>query len=303
METTGTTKQRGKALVALAAAAFSLASAAPAAAQYGWPVKPFHRQHPVRAYFGDPRIGNDHGYVAHTLHFGIDIYAANGTPVYATISGRISIHPLHSDTVLVQSGSMTLEYWHVVPAVRSGYAVAYKTIIGHVEKPWAHVHFSERYGSTYVNPLRAGALTPYRDTTKPTVDSIRIQVDQIVANAHDTTPLPVPAPWNDKPVTPALVEWRLLGSDVAARGWQVAADFRDALPGVGFSSVYASNTTQNHAATVGVYTYVLAHGWSPAGLRAGRYVLQVRVADTDGNAAVRSLRFIVRGGVARPSHT
>jgi hypothetical protein len=48
---------------------------------------------------------------------------------------------------------------------------------------------------------------------------------------------------------------------------------------------------------------VLAHGWSPAGLRAGRYVLQVRVADTDGNAAVRSLRFIVRGGVARPSHT
>jgi hypothetical protein len=303
METTTRIRTRGNALVALAAAAFALATAAPAAAQYGWPVKPFHRQHPVRAYFGDPRIGNDHGYVAHTLHFGIDIYAPNGTPVYATISGRISIHPLHSDTVLVQSGGMTLEYWHVVPAVRSGYAVAYRTIIGHVEKPWAHVHFSERYGSTYVNPLRAGALTPYRDTTKPTVDSIRIAHGDVVANAHDTTPLAVPAPWNDKPVAPALVEWRLLGSDVSARGWRVTADFRDALPRVAFSSVYAPDTTQNHASTVGVYTYVLAQGWSPAALPAGRYVLQVRIVDTAGNAAVRSLRFIVRGKVARPSHT
>jgi len=304
METTTRIQQRGKGLVALAAAAVALATAGPAAAQYGWPVKPFHQQHPVRAYFGDPRIGvGPGGVVTHTLHFGIDIAAPNGTPVYATVSGRVSIHPLHSDAVLVQSGDLTLEYWHVVPAVRSGYAVAYRTVIGHVEKPWAHVHFSERHGSTYVNPLRAGALVPYRDRTKPTVAAIRLQRTQVVVDAYDTTPLPVPAPWNDLPVAPALVEWRLLGHDVAARGWTTADDFRDALPRVDFSSVYASNTTQNHASKQGVYSFVLIHGWSPSQLAAGRYVLQVRVADTAGNSTVRSLAFTIRGGAAHPSHT
>jgi hypothetical protein len=296
------TSHRGKALVAFAAAAATFATAAPAFAGYGWPVKPFDRQHPVRAYFGDPRIGVDGGRISRSLHFGIDISAPNGTPVYATISGRISIHPLHSDTVLVQSGDTTLEYWHVVPAVRSGYAVAYRTVIGHVEKPWAHVHFAERHGSTYVNPLRPGALEPYSDTTKPTVAAIRIERGDVVADAFDTTPLPVPAPWNGLPVAPALVEWRLLGRDAAARGWVVAADFRDALPRVDFASVYASGSTQNHVREPGSYRFVLVHGWSASKLSAGRYVLQVRVADTAGNSTVRSLRFTVGGGVARPSH-
>ena len=36
--------------------AAAAASTSPGPA-YGWPVKPFHRQHPVRGFFGDPRIG------------------------------------------------------------------------------------------------------------------------------------------------------------------------------------------------------------------------------------------------------
>ncbi len=36
---------------------------------YGWPVKPFHRQHPVRGYFGDPRVGLDpDGTIHRTFH-------------------------------------------------------------------------------------------------------------------------------------------------------------------------------------------------------------------------------------------
>src|SRR5580765_2425787 len=47
---------------------------------YNWPVKPFGRQHPVRGFLNDPRIG---GHGSRAFHFGIDVAAADGTPVYA----------------------------------------------------------------------------------------------------------------------------------------------------------------------------------------------------------------------------
>src|SRR4029079_10771235 len=52
----------------------------PVAPKYGWPVTPCDRQHPVRAFLNDPRIGH-HG--SHAFHFGIDISAPDGTRVYA----------------------------------------------------------------------------------------------------------------------------------------------------------------------------------------------------------------------------
>jgi hypothetical protein len=42
-------------------------------------LEPFDRAHPVRGYFNDPRISGK----SRAFHFGIDIAAANGTPVYA----------------------------------------------------------------------------------------------------------------------------------------------------------------------------------------------------------------------------
>jgi hypothetical protein len=286
------TTARRALLVSLVVAA-ALAGA-PSALAYGWPIKPFDRQHAVRAYFGDPRIGSDgHGGISHSLHFGIDISAPNGTSVYSISSGRISLHPLHpTDVVLVQSGGVTYEYWHVVPAVHSGYAVAYKTIVGRIEAPWAHVHFAERRGSTYVNPLRPGALAPYRDSTTPVVSSVRVTPDRaggvdLEAEAFDTTPVAVAAPWNDKPVTPALVEWRLYRKGSAASAWSTAADFRDTLPRCSFDAVYDSGTSQNHASTDGDYRFVLARNWRGT----GTYVLQVRVSDTAGNSATKSAIF------------
>ena len=147
------------------------AVAAPSA--YGWPVKPFNRQHPVRGFFGDPRISN-HGR-SRQFHFGIDISAPNGTPVYATLSGTISIHALHSTMVLIAGANgVEFSYWHVVPTVRSGQrAVAYKTLIGYIEEPYGHVHFSESSNRRYLNPLRPGALGPYSDNTRPRVTSVR----------------------------------------------------------------------------------------------------------------------------------
>jgi hypothetical protein len=280
----------------------ALATSSPAAGGYGWPVKPFHRQHAVRGYFGDPRIGADgRGGTSRSLHFGIDISAPNGTSVFATISGRISRHPLHpKDVLLVSSGNVTFEYWHIVPVVDSGYAVAYRTLIGRVEAPWLHVHFSERHGSTYLNPLRPGGLTPYGDTTRPVVRDLGLErhgarVD-LVAEVYDTTPLPVPKPWNDKPVTPALVEYRVRGPHLTGR-WTVASDFRGALPARSFDAVYTSATSQNHAPSCGRYRFVLARGWQAA---PGSYLLDVRVCDTAGNAGTRSVTLQVGSELDEP---
>src|ERR1043165_2570356 len=55
---------------------------------YGWPVKPFDRQHPVRANLDDPR--NGHG-DAKSFHFGVDISAPNGSPVYAVAPGKVFV--------------------------------------------------------------------------------------------------------------------------------------------------------------------------------------------------------------------
>jgi hypothetical protein len=297
-------------IAVVAVAAVALATASPAAASYGWPVKPFHQQHPVRAYFGDPRIAGS----SHTVHFGIDISAPNGTAVYATLDGIASRHPLHPEDVVVVTGAggVAFEYWHVVPAVPAGArVVAYRTVIGHIEAPWAHVHFSERHGSTYVNPLRPGALGPYRDTTRPTIHAITFERDgsplgthvsgtlDIVVEAWDETPLPVPAPWANKPVAPAFIEYRLEGERglLASTGWRTAVDFRDALPTSLFPSIYARWTRQNRPgesfSRSGRYRYYLAHGLDTRSLPNGTYRVVVEARDTAGNRRTAERAFTV----------
>jgi len=54
---------------------------------YPWPLKPFDRSHPVRGYFNDPRISG----TSRAFHFGIDISAPNGTPVYAVRRGVVHL--------------------------------------------------------------------------------------------------------------------------------------------------------------------------------------------------------------------
>jgi hypothetical protein len=269
---------------------------------YGWPLKPFGRQHPVRGHFGDPRInGRDeaHG----RLHFGIDIVSENGTPVYATISGIASIHPLHRDTAVVRSsGAITHEYWHVIPSIQPGQRViAFHTVVGRIEAPWRHVHFAELVCGCYVNPLRPGAVTPYSDTTHPAVDSVSFERDgtavgprlsgslDLVAEAWDEVPLAVPLPWNAKPVAPAIVRWRLQGRRATGcDGWRTAVDFSGRLPG-SYRAVYARGTRQNHPWRLrgsGRYRFVLARAFDTRLLEDGRYRVQVEVEDTRGNRAV-----------------
>jgi hypothetical protein len=301
----------GAVLATALATSMSIAAQAPAARSaadrpaYGWPVKPFDRQHPVRGFFGDPRIGlGSDGTAVRQFHFGVDVSAPNGTPVYATLSGRVSIHPEHDDVVFIDGpDGAEFSYWHIVPSVRSGdAAVAYKTMIGHVEIPWAHVHFSEMRNGVYLNPLRPGAMGPYSDPTKPTVPAVELQRSSdaapvaranasgsfdIVAEVADTTPLPVPPPWGDLPVMPALVQWRIVGAAGAVTDWKTAVDFRQTIPSASeFSSVYAVWTRQNHANHPGRYRIYLAHAWNSAAVQPGTYRVEVSASDTRNNTTV-----------------
>jgi hypothetical protein len=258
---------------------------------YAWPVKPFRAQHPVRGFFGDPRISN-HGH-SRQFHFGIDISAPNGTPVYATMTGTARIHALHSTTIeIVGRNDVEFSYWHVVPVVRSGqHVTAYQTVIGHVEEPYGHVHFSEMHGDRYVNPLRPGALGPFSDETRPGVRSAVVdRAGALVVEAYDETPVAVPRPWHDLPVMPALVRGRIHDAQGRSiQGWTTLVDFRSTIPSASvFDEVWADGVMQNHVRAPGRYRLVLARDLPP-----GRYVIEVAVRDTRGNAGRARFRLAV----------
>jgi hypothetical protein len=271
--------------------------AAPAGARaYGWPLKPFDRQHVVRGGFDDPRehVGLD-GSSSAGFHFGIDVQAADGTAVYAVAPGRARVHGL---TVAVAgSGGREFSYWHVVPAVATGRLVRRHQLVGHVAAGWGHVHLAERLGRRYVNPLRPGALEPYVDRTAPRVDAIVLErhgprID-LVADAYDRPPLAVGAgPWRGARLAPALVRWRL-----GSAPWRIAADSRRSLyPAAAYRRVYAPGTRQNHPGRPGCYRFWLARSLDTRRLADGRYRVDVEALDTSGNVGRRSVAFTVASG-------
>jgi hypothetical protein len=279
-------------ILVLVAVTVAMTTVPTAARAYGWPVKPFFAQHPVRGFFGDPRIGNGG---QRQFHFGVDVSAPNGTPVYATITGRVWL--INAEAVGVSAGGgRSFEYWHLRPAVRAGqYVTAYRTIVGHIEKPSAHVHFSETRSGRYVNPLRPSAMRPFLDRTRPTIERVRAERDgEVVADVRDATPVAVAPPWANLPVMPALVRWRLLGR--TAGRWTTAADFRWTIPSAGaFFSVYELATTQNHVRRPGLYRVRLARG---VRLRRGLRI-QILVADISGNCTLATFPLDRPGPVRR----
>jgi hypothetical protein len=292
MNTTPTALRR----LALLTAVVAGLAAPPAASAYGWPVKPFHEQHPVRAFFGDPRIGT----TSRSLHFGIDVVAPNGAPVYATQDGRVWIEPGHNRSVVVRGDTgRNFSYWHVVPVVHTGDRVsAYRSVIGHVERPWAHVHFAEVRDHCYLNPLRPGAMAPFVDRTRPEVGPLTAEragkpiaisklsgLVTLVADVRDWMPVAAPAPWTGKPVMPALDRWRMVGARGRAGRWHTALDLRDRLPDCGYAGVFAKWTRQNKPWRSGRYRIYLSRGLDTRRYADGAYPVEVQAVDTAGNVA------------------
>jgi len=172
---------------------------------YGWPIKPFNRQHPVRANLNDPRNGDGD---AKGFHFGIDVSAPNGTAVYAIEAGQVFLTRGRM-AVAVKGTTRTFGYWHIMPAVRNHQIVRVHQLLGYIcnnDGGNEHVHLAERRGNEYLNPLRPGGIGPYVDRTPPAVASVEFfhrgrevasdalsgRVD-IVVEALDTPSLRVPS--------------------------------------------------------------------------------------------------------------
>jgi Peptidase family M23 len=293
---------------------------------YGYPVKPFDREHLVRANLGDPRVQFHgppttdtllHGDGSFSFHQGVDIAATPGTAVYPVADGTVSL--VSSEWIRVTSGGgRAFEYWHIGPLVRNGQQVtARQTLLGRVRPSFNHVHLTEYEGGHVVNPLVPGRLTPYHDSTRPVVRAITFrQTDagadvlpnfvrgrvEIVASAEDTPTAAGSHAWY-APVTPALVTWkisRINGRVVVPQ--QVTFDVRTTVrPNSSFWRIYARGTFQNQSVFGNHYSYLergqylfkLAPQFDTRTLRDGVYDLLVKASDIRGNTGSQTLRFTV----------
>ena len=221
--------------------------------------------------------------------------------------------------VRVDSGSgQAFEYWHIRARVSAGDSVeAYRTVLGHVMRPSAHVHLTELQNGRPVNPLAAGHLAPYRDDTTPRVTAIAFRHTEteanvlpnfvrgrvsLIAGAEDDPTIDAPAAWRGLPNAPALLTWeiRTLTGKVAVPR-QIAADFRARIPSDSqFWRVYARGTYQNMAVFGRHYSYGQRGSYlfrltptplNTRRLRNGPYDLVVTATDIRGNQSSAKQRF------------
>lgn len=303
-------------------------AAAAADEAYPWPLRPFHQQHAVRGFFGDPRNrvssvdqplkpGSPGSF---TFHNGVDIYATPNQEVFPVVSGRATVANAQEVVVRTRDGR-TFQYWHVLPRVRSGsWVIASKTVLGTAIPRRGHLHLTEIRGRCAVNPLAPGHMEPYTNATRPEVvalnaigrggvllDPTRVAGQfELVVQAQDLPPIPVPPPWENLPVTPSTVRWRLSAADGSVLvPWTFAADFAVTVPpNRDYWKVYAPGTHENFVGRLrsqpqlpGTYGFRL----TPPGSRLapGRYTATVEVATTGGNRSRRRLSFrVVAGGLA-----
>lgn len=285
---------------------------------YGWPVRPFDRQHPVRGSFGDPRTvfrgtptarGLLTSAGAFSYHQGIDVCAPDGTAVYPVRSGVVRI--VTADWVEVDSDNgCAFQYWHIKAAVRVGdHVQAQQSVLGHILKASKHVHLTELKDGRAVNPLAPGHIGPYVDTTAPRVNEISFRSSdtgpellpeylhgrvELVVSASDTHALLVPDRWAGLPVTPAKLTYRIATypGGRASVPETTALDVATHLPGSNMWQTYARGTHMNMVQmgahrywyNPGVYLFKLTPTlWDTHQLQDGVYRITVTAWDTAGN--------------------
>jgi len=288
---------------------------------YDWPVLPFDHQHPIRGTFDDPRTRTGRVDLDPTnpqrFHDGVDIQVPDGTPVYAIDPGEVFLVNRSAVAVVSPVWSATpplvFGYWHIDPSVTGSQFVARHQLLGYVRAGAGHVHLSERRFGEWLNPLRAGGLSPYVDRTPPTIAKVALRpcipfqpvlVDAVsgcvnlVVRAFDRPPLPLRGAWSGAVLPPYRVSWGGLFS-----GPWVPAAVRPSLElGHLFEGpvddVYAPGTRQNLPNAPGKYFFWLARNLDTTSLADGPHTFSVSVADIRGNETSTTFSFIVANGSA-----
>jgi len=277
---------------------------------YPWPVKPFDKPHAIRGAFDDPRFHLGSEGALSAFHFGVDIAVRDGTPVYAVAPGYVRRRS-NADVTVHRPSGRAFGYWHIRPVVRGGQHVRLHQLLGYVLPGWGHVHLAESYLGAYRNPLRRGALTPFRDRTRPTVASVELfsaagrTLDlghvagsfDAVAQIYDTPPIAPRPPWDIARLTPSVIWWRLLRGGASVTDWNLVADFDFALMPAGiYGFLYAPGTYQNKGHRPGSYLFWLTHAFDTTTLPDGQYELQVLAEDTRFNLGWGKVDFTIANG-------
>ena len=172
----------------------------------GWPLKPFHEQHVVRAGINEIRPAN--------LHVAVDIQANDLQDVFPVYSGRAYPAPTGSyGDYNIRVGPYI--YWHVRPWVHPGqWVTAYRTVLGQVESGFGHIAFSQGSTARTLNPLRpGGGLIPYTDTEAPVIDVPRIYADgRVIVRAFDPQSFIHKLSYLTPVLAPSSFAWRLYNS-------------------------------------------------------------------------------------------
>lgn len=256
----------------------------------GWPLKPFHEQHAIRAGINELRPAN--------FHVGVDIEAGNFQPVYAIQSGYASIRYDGTGDVNVDVGRFY--YWHIHPTVRAGqYVVAYRTVIGQVLYGFGHIALSEGNTNDYLNPLRpGGSLRPYTDREPPVIGLPRIfSSGRVIVGAFDPQSFVHKEHYETPVLAPSSLAWRLYdarGHALTGLEWAMRGS-QNYPPGLK-STIFAPGAANpgfecffTQVRCVPNWVYWLAGGLTPplplSRLPRGRYRLTIYAWDWAGNTS------------------
>jgi len=275
----------------------------------GWPLKPFHQQHAIRAGINELRPAN--------FHVAVDIEAHNFEPVYAIQSGYARIRYPGTGDVNVDVGDFY--YWHINPTVSNGqHVVAYKTVIGQVLYGFYHVALSQGNTDDYLNPLRpGGSLRPYTNTEPPIIGIPRIFSDgRVIVGAFGPQSLVATGfPYETPVLAPSSLAWRLYTArgreltrlEFAMRGSQ---NYPPSLKPVIFAPGAANPGFEcffTKRRCIPNWVYWLAGGLTQPlplrSLRPGRYRLTIYAWDWAGNTSALDywIKLPMASAVAAPS--
>jgi hypothetical protein len=277
----------------------------PVGAIAGWPLKPFHGQHALRAGLNERRDT--------TFHVGIDIQALDHQAAYAIQPGRAHIIQATGDDSRVQVGNFI--YWHIHPAVAEGQTVLpFVTVVGRITKRFRHLHLSEVRGTgpapdgnlddRYLNPLRPGGrvLAPWHDTQAPVIGRPELLAGgEVDVEAYDRQSFRVRTSYETPVLAPAALAYRLDAGPYrfALRGsqhlrWTPGTDRAVWAPGT-VKAGYGCFATR--VICTPRWRYRLAGGLAPPidalALRPGRHELRIYAWDWAGNVIERELGFAV----------